>query len=74
MDVRNIREEVPQIKDTEVLSKMYILGIEQLNGYREIESLPEYPFDVNSPKNQVVLKDFIGRVIEELTEGFEFYQ
>lgn len=71
MDVRNIREEVPQIKDTEVLSKMYILGIEQLNGYREIESLPEYPFDVNSPKNQVVLKDFIGRVIEELTEGFE---
>lgn len=71
MDIRNIREEVPQIKDTEVLSNMYILGIEQLNGYREIESLPEYPFDVNSPKNQVVLKDFIGRVIEELTEGFE---
>lgn len=71
MDVRNIREEVPHIKETEVLPQMYILGLEQLNGYRQIESLPEYPLDINNPKSQVILKDFIGRVIEELTEGFE---
>lgn len=71
MDVRNIREEVPNIKETEVLSQMYTLGLEQLNGYRQIESLPEYPLDINNPKSQVILKDFIGRVIEELTEGFE---
>lgn len=71
MDVRNIREEVPNIKETEVLPQMYILGLEQLNGYRQIESLPEYPLDINNPKSQVILKDFIGRVIEELTEGFE---
>ena len=71
MDVRNIREEVPNIKETEVLPQMYILGLEQLNGYRQIESLPEYPLDMNNPKSQVILKDFIGRVIEELTEGFE---
>lgn len=38
MDVRNIREEVPNIKETEVLQQMYILGLEQLNGYRQIES------------------------------------
>ena len=50
---------------------MYELGLEQLNGYRQIESLPEYPLDINNPKSQVILKDFIGRVIEELTEGFE---
>ena len=50
---------------------MYTLGLEQLNGYRQIESLPEYPLDINNPKSQVILKDFIGRVIEELTEGFE---
>lgn len=71
MDVRNIREEVPNIKEIEVLPQMYILGLEQLNGYRQIESLPEYPLDINNPKSQVILKDFIGRVIEELTEGFE---
>lgn len=71
MDVRNIREEVPNIKETEVLPQMYTLGLEQLNGYRQIELLPEYPLDINNPKSQVILKDFIGRVIEELTEGFE---
>lgn len=71
MDVRNIREEVPNIKETGVLPQMYTLGLEQLNGYRQIESLPEYPLDINNPKSQVILKDFIGRVIEELTEGFE---
>lgn len=71
MDIRNINEQVPQVEETEVLPQMYILGLEQLNGYRQIESLPEYPLDINNPKSQVILKDFIGRVIEELTEGFE---
>lgn len=71
MDIRNINEQVPQVEETEVLPRMYILGLEQLNGYRQIESLPEYPLDINNPKSQVILKDFIGRVIEELTEGFE---
>ena len=71
MDVRNIRGEVPNIKETGVLPQMYTLGLEQLNGYRQIESLPEYPLDINNLKSQVILKDFIGRVIEELTEGFE---
>nr|DAQ52590.1 MAG TPA: dUTPase [Caudoviricetes sp.] len=50
---------------------MYSLGIEQFEGYRQIEKLPEAPLDVNNPSNQSILKDFIGRVIEELTEGFE---
>lgn len=71
MDIRNIRKEVPHVESNKILSKMYELGLEQLNGYRQIESLPEYPLDINNPKNQVILKDFIGRVIEELTEGFE---
>lgn len=71
MDIRNIRKEVPCVERHEILSKMYELGLEQLNGYRQIESLPEYPLDINNPKNQVILKDFIGRIIEELTEGFE---
>jgi hypothetical protein len=71
VDIRNIRKEVPNVESNKILSKMYELGLEQLNGYRQIESLPEYPLDINNPKSQVILKDFIGRVIEELTEGFE---
>lgn len=69
MDIRNIKEPVPKVEN--ILQEMYVLGIGQLNGYRQIESLPEYPLDINNPKSQVILKDFIGRVIEELTEGFE---
>lgn len=73
MDIRNINEQVPQVEETEaqILQEMYDLGLEQFFGYKLIEKLPDYPLDINNPKNQVILKDFIGRVIEELTEGFE---
>lgn len=71
MDIRNIKEPVPKVETNWVLSKMYELGLEQLHGYRQIEQLPDYPLDINNPKSQAILKDFIGRVIEELTEGFE---
>ena len=71
MDIRNIKESVPSIKEGTELQEMYSLGIEQFEGYRQIEKLPEAPLDVNNPSNQSTLKDFIGRVIEELTEGFE---
>ena len=50
---------------------MYSLSLEQLDGYRQIEMLPDYPVDINNHQNQVVLKDFIARVIEELMEGYE---
>lgn len=73
MDIRNINEQVPQVEETEaqILQEMYDLGLEQFSGYKSIEKLPDYPLDINNPKSQVILKDFIGRVIEELTEGFE---
>ena len=71
MDIRNIKEPVPQLSDSDILSSMYELGLEQFNGYKEIEKLPVYPLDINNPKSQIILKDFISRVIEELTEGFE---
>lgn len=73
MDIRNINEQVPQVEETEarILQEMYVLGIEQFSGYKSIEKLPDYPLGINNPKSQVILKDFIGRVIEELTEGFE---
>lgn len=69
MDIRNIKQAAPKVSC--FLSSIYELGKEQLDGYRQIETLPDYPLDINNPKNQVVLKDFISRVIEELTEGYE---
>lgn len=71
MDIRNIKEPVPEITPGTELHEMYKLNEEQFKGYQNIENLPNYPFDINNAKNQVILKDFIGRVIEELMEGYE---
>lgn len=55
------------------LQGMFKIGESQMVMYRDakLEDLPEYPLDVNSPKNQVLLKDFIARVGEELIEGYQ---
>lgn len=71
MDIRNIKEIVPSLEVGTYLQAMYSLSLEQLDGYRQIEKLPDYPVDINNHQNQVVLKDFIARVIEELMEGYE---
>lgn len=71
MDARDIKEEVPIIKDGRYLEKIYELQKELINHYVKIEGLPQYPIDVNTKKSQVIIKDFVGRVIEELAEGYE---
>ena len=71
MDSRNIKEPIPQIEDGKHLEKIYDLQKELLDSYIKIEGLPSYPIDVNSKKSQIILKDFTGRVIEELGEGYE---
>jgi len=68
MDIRNIREKAPEVND--YLRAIFELGREQFNGYLNIEKLPTPPFNINTPKNQVILKDFTSRVIEELSEGY----
>lgn len=71
MDSRDIKEPVPQITDGKYLEKIYDLQKELVDHYVGIEGLPPYPIDVNVKKNQLLIKDFIGRVIEELAEGYE---
>lgn len=74
MDIRTITNQVPQVpkvKNENLLQAMFDLNLEQLEKYKKIEGLPDYPFDINNPKNQVILKDFISRIIEELCEGYE---
>lgn len=72
MDSRDYKDtQIPEVKDNKYLESIYGLQKELLNHYIGIEGLPQYPIDVNSKKNQVILKDFTGRVIEELGEGYE---
>lgn len=71
MDARDITEAVPVIPDGRYLEKIYELQKELIDHYVKIEGLPPYPIDVNTKKSQVIIKDFVGRVIEELAEGYE---
>ena len=71
MDSRDIKEEPIQVVGGNYLGCIYQLQKELLKGYIGIEGLPQYPIDVNTKKSQVLLKDFTGRVIEELAEGYE---
>lgn len=70
MDSRNfIKEPVPEVQDGRYLEKMYDLQKELLEYYiNGKENLPRYPININPKENQQLLKDFIGRVIEEMAE------
>lgn len=44
MDIRNIKGAVPEVSQENILQEIYKLGIEQFEGYRNIEKLPVYPW------------------------------
>lgn len=78
MDIRNIKEEPKVVEEGKYLEEMFNIADVQLSSYINYgpeEELPqEWPISVNPPSNQVVLKDFIDRVTEELMEGYESTQ
>lgn len=71
MDSRDIKEMPEKVYEEKYLEKIYELQKELLDEYVKIEGLPPYPVNINSKKSQVLIKDFVGRVIEELAEGYE---
>lgn len=74
MDARDYKGKIEFPKDKHYLKKMFSLQKELLNGYIGIEGLPEYPLDLNTKENQILLKDFNARVVEELGEAMESYE
>lgn len=74
MDARDIKEIPPVVEDGRYLEAIYSLQKELIDHYVGIEGLPQYPLDVNTKKNQSLIKDFVGRVIEELAEGYESFK
>lgn len=73
MDIRDIKEKVPMIEDGSGLNRMFDLQKELVEDYIKIEGMPEYPISLNSKADQLLVKDFIGRIIEELAEAQESY-
>lgn len=71
MDIRNIKEQAPEVQNGAFLEKMFDLQKDLMEGYIRIEGLPRYPLNIHSKKSQVVLKDMASRVTEELAEGYE---
>ena len=70
MDIRDVQQE-PANVGLNLLEEIYRLQKVILDHYIGIEGLPQYPVDVNTKSSQTLLKDFTGRVTEELAEGFE---
>lgn len=74
MDSRDIKENPRPLADNEVFAELYRLQLGLIDNYVSIEGLPSYPVNVNTKDAQILLKDFTGRVIEELSEGFQAYE
>jgi hypothetical protein len=72
MDIRDFKEEViyPRCGLTEIFKLQKVL----IDHYVSIEGLPQYPIDINTRYSQKLIKDFEGRVIEELGEAWESYE
>ena len=70
MDSRDIKEQ-PSCSRKNYLLSMYEMQKTLINHYVSIEGLPNYPVNVNTKASQTLLKDFTGRVIEELAESYE---
>ena len=72
MDIRDIKDEV-KYPGREALQDIFVLQKILIESYIKIEGMPRYPININTKESQKLLKDFSGRVIEELGEGFESY-
>jgi len=72
MEAREITEVPPYVVGQD-LDDIFKLQGELIEEYVKIEAVPQPPLQITSAESQVILKDFISRVIEELGEGFESY-
>jgi hypothetical protein len=63
--------EQPIIPEGKELEEIFILQKQLIEPYIGIEGLPQYPLDMSTKENQIIIKDFVSRVVEELGEAFE---
>ena len=70
MDTRDIHS-TPQLTG-DLTAALLVEQKKLYDKYQGIEKLPEIPLHLDPPENQVVIKDFIGRITEELAEAEEY--
>lgn len=73
MDIRDISDVVVYPQGC-ALEEMYKLQKVLIDHYVGIEGLPPYPIDVNTKSSQILIKDFVGRIVEEFGEAWESYE
>ena len=72
MNVDDVKDnEVPKIESSEYLDAIFAKQLTLVEKYKEIEGIPDYPFDVDSADHQIWIKDFLWRVTEELAEAMQ---
>lgn len=72
MDIRNTADiNIPPYEKGNGLNQILKLQAELLSHYIGIEGLPQYPVNPHVKANQILLKDFIARITEEVGEGYE---
>ena len=72
MNVDDVKDnKVPEIESGEYLPAIFKKQQELVDKYKEIEGIPDYPFDVDNADHQIWIKDFLWRVTEELAEAME---
>jgi hypothetical protein len=62
--------ETPKMIAGKTLDTMFQLQKNLVNHYITIEGLPEYPIDMNEKAGQRLIKDFVRRFTEELSEAY----
>ena len=72
MDIRNFTDWAPAPTPF-TIKEIYDMQKALLDQYVKIEKIVEYPVNIDAPSAQVLIKDFIARVTEELGEAYESY-
>jgi len=63
----------PPVYPRDLLQGIFNLQKGLLNSYIIIEGMPQYPLNLDLREHQTLMKDFIGRGIEELSEAYEVH-
>lgn len=70
MNIEDVKK-VPEVPN--ILKAIFERQEELAIKYKEIEGLPDWPFDIDNPISQVWIKDFLWRICEEIAESMEAY-
>jgi len=71
MDNRDVKVEIPYIPSTGIFTVIWDKQSALLDRYIGVEKLPEYPLNLDTKEHQLIMKDLLARVVEELAESFE---